>query len=244
MFRLRPHTCSKRVRLGISSRPHVGDLVVNLFFTFLLGVHRPWFGQTQIGQKQLTPSDHFGSSTATLEKVHHEVSWPTRKPPNVPVWNINVVTLYVNVENGSKFHEQMTISRNFLAMNGKLWVQKKFSSQRRYGKSFEKNGHCNANPFLKWIVKTQWLLEDNRYILSWLGIHSAKKWHFGSLWWSWDEKLFSDVWTGQNRVQFVEIPTHQVYQLPINISDQLCGAGKVFTRHRLDNPVKCQSPWA
>ena len=96
---------------------------------------------------------------------------------------------------------------------------------------------CNANPFSKWIVKTQWLLEDNRYILSWLGIHSAKKWHFGSLWWSWDEKLFSDVWTGQNRVQFVEIPTHQVYQLPINISDLLCGAGKVFTRHRLDNPV-------
>ena len=185
-------------------------------------------------------------------------SWPLRTTldPLQPLWKrfttkspgllenhqmypfyINVVSLFVNVENGSKFHEHMTISLNFLAMNGKLWVQKMFFSQRRYGKSFEKKRHCNANPFLKWIVKTQWLLEDNRYILSWLGIHSAKKWHFGSLWWSWDEKLFSDVWTGQNRVQFVEIPTHQVYQLPINISDLLCGAGKVFTRHRLDNPV-------
>ena len=123
--------------------------------------------------------------------------------------------------------------------NMTTWINFHFHTHvpKRYGESYEKNGHCNANPFLKWIVKTQWLIEDNRDILSGLGIHSAKKWHFGYLWWSWDEKLFSDVWTGQNRVQFVEIPTHQVYQLPMNISDLLCDAGKVFTRHRLDNPV-------
>ena len=52
------------------------------------------------------------------------------------------------------------LSYTFLSL-----VQKMFFSQRRYGKSFEKNGHCNANPFLKWIVKTQWLLKDNRYVL-------------------------------------------------------------------------------
>ena len=36
--------------------------------------------------------------------------------------------LFVNVKNRSKFHEKMAIFCHFLAMNGKLWAQKKFST--------------------------------------------------------------------------------------------------------------------
>ena len=33
-----------------------------------------------------------------------------------------------NVKNRSKFHEKMAVFCHYLAMNGKVWVQKKFST--------------------------------------------------------------------------------------------------------------------
>ena len=49
-----------------------------------------------------------------------------------------------NVKNRSKFHEKMAVFCHYLAMNGKVWVQKKFAThiqcQRWSGKSFMKIG--------------------------------------------------------------------------------------------------------
>ena len=62
-----------------------------------------------------------------VKKPHHQVSyvWPAW---STTAWNINMAAIYESVKNRSKFHEKMVVFCRYLAMNGKFWVQMKFST--------------------------------------------------------------------------------------------------------------------
>ena len=135
--RLRPYLCSKRGELGFHKQAthrrrgddnfgpfwapldHFGALT-SLPCLAIFGPKWTIFG----------PSPVMNGRPQSKKKAHHHVSyvWPACGTPISTFWYINMVAIYGNAKNRSKLHEKMAVFCHFLAMNGKLWAQKKFST--------------------------------------------------------------------------------------------------------------------
>ena len=98
--------------IAATFRTHIGDLVMNLFFTFytINGLVSP-------KKANLTP-----------KMAEHD------RPFNVPMWFKKVQNgqpnyeTKKNVRKRSKFYQNRTLYHSFLAINGNLWVRKNLST--------------------------------------------------------------------------------------------------------------------
>ena len=70
------------------------------------------------------------TTTKVKKKAHNQVSYVCLlvEPQSFLFGTWILPQSMNNVKNTSKFHEKMAVFCHYLAMNGKLWVQKKFST--------------------------------------------------------------------------------------------------------------------